>query len=170
MADDRVIYLERKDVPKNYDPKGFNTKLFGLTVMGAYLLFIIFDMSYMTFNNTEESAFNRAYIVALIIIVGIVLGFIFKSDKGDKYYELHIAPSGMIIKFRRGQTVLPKKDITNITIERDIQTVIRFYNGEEILKELNHIYLNHEQFVNRLRELDYPVEDRTEEEEDEELL
>lgn len=162
MADDRVIYLERKDVPKNYDPKGFNTKLFGLTVMGAYLLFIIFDMSYMTFNNTEESAFNRAYIVALIIIVGIVLGFIFKSDKGDKYYELHIAPSGMIIKFRRGQTVLPKKDITNITIERDIQTVIRFYKGEEILRELNHIYLNHEQFVNRLRKLDYPVEDRTE--------
>ena len=166
MADGRVIYLERKDVPKNYDPKGFNAKLFGLVVMGAYLIFIIFDMSYLTFNNIEESAFNRAYIVDGLILIGIIVGFIFKSDKGDKYYELHIAPSGMIIKFRRGQTVLPKKDITNITIERDIQTVIRFYNGEEILKELNHIYLNHEQFVNRLRELDYPVEDRTEEDEE----
>ncbi|CAM4214139.1 hypothetical protein [Jeotgalicoccus halotolerans] len=164
MANGGVIYLERKDVPKNYDPKGFNVKLFGLVALSAYLLFIIFDMSYMTFRNIEESAFNRAYIMALVILIGIIAGFIFKADKGDKYYELHIAPSGMIIKFRRGQTVLPKKDITNITIERDIQTVIRFYSGEEILKELNHIYLNHEQFVNRLRELDYPVEDRTEDE------
>lgn len=164
MPNDGVIYLERKDVPKNYDPKGFNVKLFGLVAMSAYLLFIIFDMSYMTFRNIEESAFNRAYIVALVILIGIIAGFIFKADKGDKYYELHIAPSGMIIKFRRGQTVLPKKDITNITIERDIQTVIRFYSGEEILKELNHIYLNHEQFVNRLRELNYPVEDCTEDE------
>lgn len=51
MSNDDVIYFERKDVPKNYDPKGFNVKLFGLIVMGAYLLFIIFDMSYMTFNN-----------------------------------------------------------------------------------------------------------------------
>lgn len=161
MTDDRVIYLERKDVPKNYDPKGFNFKLFGLVVLGAYLLFIIFDMSYMTFNNIEESAFNRAYIVVGLILIGIILGFLFKADKGDKYYELHIAPSGMIIKFRRGETVLQKKDITNITIERDIQTVIRFYNGEDILKELNHIYLNHNQFVSRLRKLDYPVEDRT---------
>src|SRR5699024_6359465 len=152
MSDSRVIYLERKDVPKNYDPKGFNVKLFGLVVLSAYLLFIIFDMSYMTFRNIKESAFNRAYIVALVILIVIIAGFIFKADKGDKYYELHIAPSGMIIKFRRGQTVLPKKDITNITIERDIQTVIRFYSGEELLKELNHIYLNHEQFVNRLRE------------------
>ena len=164
MANDGVIYLERKDVPKNYDPKGFNVKLFGLVALSAYLLFINFDMSYMTFRNIEESAFNRAYIMALVILIGIIAGFIFKADKGDKYYELHIAPSGMIIKFRRGQTVLPKKDITNITIERDIQTVIRFYSGEELLKELNHIYLNHEQFVNRLRELDYPVEDRTEDE------
>lgn len=164
MANGGVIYLERKDVPKNYDPKGFNVKLFGLVALSAYLLFIIFDMSYMTFRNIEESAFNRAYIMALVILIGIIAGFIFKADKGDKYYELHIAPSGMIIKFRRGQTVLPKKDITNITIERDIQTVIRFYSGEEILKELNHIYLNHEQFVNRLRELDYPVENRTEDE------
>ncbi len=161
MTDDRVIYLERKDVPKNYDPKGFNFKLFGLVVLGAYLLFIIFDMSYMTFNNIEESAFNRAYIVVGLILIGIILSFLFKADKGDKYYELHIAPSGMIIKFRRGETVLQKKDITNITIERDIQTVIRFYNGEDILKELNHIYLNHNQFVSRLRKLDYPVEDRT---------
>lgn len=166
MTDDRVIYLERNDVPKNYDPKGFNFKLFGLVVMGAYLLFIIFDMSYMTFNNIEESAFNRVYIVAAFILIGIILGFIFKADKGDKYYELHIAPSGMIIKFRRGQTVLPKKDITNITIERDIQTVIRFYNGEEILKELNHIYMNHNQFVGRLRALEYPVGDRTENDEE----
>ena len=126
MSDSRVIYLERKDVPKNYDPKGFNVKLFGLVVMSAYLLFIIFDLSYTTFRNIEESAFNRAYVIAIIIIIGIVAGFIFKSDKGDKYYQLHIAPSGMIIKFRRGQTVLPKKDITRITIERDIQTVIRF--------------------------------------------
>lgn len=109
MANDGVIYLERKDVPKNYDPKGFNVKLFGLVAMSAYLLFIIFDMSYMTFRNIEESAFNRAYIVALVILIGIIAGFIFKADKGDKYYELHIAPSGMIIKFRRGQTVLPKK-------------------------------------------------------------
>ena len=136
MADGRVIYLERKDVPKNYDPKGFNAKLFGLVVMGAYLIFIIFDMSYLTFNNIEESAFNRAYIVAGLILIGIIVGFIFKSDKGDKYYELHIAPSGMIIKFRRGQTVLPKKDITNITIERDIQTVIRFYNGQRKMKKI----------------------------------
>lgn len=161
MTDDRVIYLERKDVPENYDPKGFNFKLFGFVVMGAYLLFIIFDMFYMTFNNIEESAFNRAYIMAALILIGIVLGFIFKADKGDKYYELHIATSGIIIKFRRGEKVLQKKDITNITIERDIQTIIRFYNGEEILKELNHIYLNHDQFVGRLRELDYPVEDLT---------
>lgn len=161
MTDDRVIYLERKDVPKNYDPKGFNFKLFGLVVLGAYLLFIIFDMSYMTFNNIEESAFNRAYIVAGLILIGIILGFLFREDKGDKYYELHIAPSGIIIKFRRGEKVLQKKDITNITIERDIQTVIRFYNGEEILKELNHIYLNHDQFVSRLREFNYPVEDLT---------
>ena len=161
MTDDRVIYLERKDVPKNYDPKGFNFKLFGLVVLGAYLLFIIFDMSYMTFNNIEESAFNRAYIVAGLILIGIILGFLFREDKGDKYYELHIAPSGIIIKFRRGEKVLQKKDITNITIERDIQTVIRFYNGEEMLKELNHIYLNHDQFVSRLREFNYPVEDLT---------
>ncbi|CAD2071876.1 hypothetical protein GCM10007275_12830 [Jeotgalicoccus coquinae] len=161
MTDDRVIYLERKDVPKNYDPKGFNFKLFGLVVLGAYLLFIIFDMSYMTFNNIEESAFNRAYIVAGLILIGIILGFLFREDKGDKYYELHIAPSGIIIKFRRGEKVLQKKDITNITIERDIQTVMRFYNGEEILKELNHIYLNHDQFVSRLREFNYPVEDLT---------
>ena len=161
MTDDRVIYLERKDVPKNYDPKGYNFKLFGLVVLGAYLLFIIFDMSYMTFNNIEESAFNRAYIVAGLILIGIILGFLFREDKGDKYYELHIAPSGIIIKFRRGEKVLQKKDITNITIERDIQTVIRFYNGEEILKELNHIYLNHDQFVSRLREFNYPVEDLT---------
>lgn len=166
MSDSRVIYLERKDVPKNYDPKGFNVKLFGLVVMSAYLLFIIFDLSYTTFRNIEESAFNRAYVIAIIIIIGIVAGFIFKSDKGDKYYQLHIAPSGMIIKFRRGQTVLPKKDITRITIERDIQTVIRFYKGEEILKDLNHIYLDHDAFVSRLRKLDYPVEDRTEAEED----
>ena len=166
MSDGRVIYLERKDVPKNYDPKGFNFKLFGLVVMGAYLLFIIFDMSYMTFNNIEESAFNRAYIVAAFILLGIVLGFIFKADKGDKYYELHIAPSGMIIKFRRGETVLQKKDITNITIEHDIQTFIRFYSGEEILKELNHIYLNRNQFVSRLREFNYPVEDRTDDNEE----
>lgn len=161
MADDRVIYLERKDVPKNYDPKGFNFKLFGLVVMGAYLLFIIFDLSYMTFNNIEESAFNRAYMVAGFVLLGILAGFLFKADKGDKYYELHIAPSGMIIKFRRGETVMARKDITNITIERDIQTVIRFYSGEEILKELNHIYLNHDRFVRRLRELDYPVQDLT---------
>lgn len=166
MSDSRVIYLERKDVPKNYDPKGFNVKLFGLVVMSAYLLFIIFDLSYTTFRNIEESAFNRAYVIAIIIIIGIVAGFIFKSDKGDKYYQLHIAPSGMIIKFRRGQTVLPKKDITRITIERDIQTVIRFYKGEEILKDLNHIYLDHDAFVSRLRKLDYPVEDRTEAEEE----
>lgn len=166
MSDSRVIYLERKDVPKNYDPKGFNVKLFGLVVMSAYLLFIIFDLSYTTFRNIEESAFNRAYVIAIIIIIGIVAGFIFKSDKGDKYYQLHIAPSGMIIKFRRGQTVLPKKDITRITIERDIQTVIRFYKGEEILKDLNHIYLNHDAFVSRLRKLDYPVEDRTEADEE----
>ena len=72
----------------------------------------------------------------------------------------------MIIKFRRGQTVLPKKDITRITIERDIQTVIRFYKGEEILKDLNHIYLDHDAFVSRLRKLDYPVEDRTEADEE----
>ena len=166
MSDSRVIYLERKDVPKNYDPKGFNVKLFGLVVMSAYLLFIIFDLSYKTFRNIEESAFNRAYVIAIIIIIGIVAGFIFKSDKGDKYYQLHIAPSGMIIKFRRGQTVLPKKDITRITIERDIQTVIRFYKGEEILKDLNHIYLDHDAFVSRLRKLDYPVEDRTEADEE----
>lgn len=166
MSDSRVIYLERKDVPKNYDPKGFNVKLFGLVVMNAYLLFIIFDLSYTTFRNIEESAFNRAYVIAIIIIIGIVAGFIFKSDKGDKYYQLHIAPSGMIIKFRRGQTVLPKKDITRITIERDIQTVIRFYKGEEILKDLNHIYLDHDAFVSRLRKLDYPVEDRTEADEE----
>ncbi|CAD2072492.1 hypothetical protein JEOAER750_00297 [Jeotgalicoccus aerolatus] len=166
MSDSRVIYLERKDVPKNYDPKGFNVKLFGLVVMSAYLLFIIFDLSYTTFRNIEESAFNRAYVIAIIIIIGIVAGFIFKSDKGDKYYQLHIAPSGMIIKFRRGQTVLPKKDITRITIERDIQTVIRFYKGEEILKDLNHIYLDHDAFVSRLRKLDYPVEDRTEADEE----
>lgn len=166
MSDSRVIYLERKDVPKNYDPKGFNVKLFGLVVMSAYLLFIIFDLSYTTFRNIEESAFNRAYVIAIIIIIGIVAGFIFKSDKGDKYYQLHIAPSGMIIKFRRGQTVLPKKDITRITIERDIQTVIRFYKGEEILKDLNHIYLDHDAFVSRLRKLDYPVEDRTETDEE----
>ena len=162
MSDSRVIYLE----PKNYDPKGFNVKLFGLVVMSAYLLFIIFDLSYTTFRNIEESAFNRAYVIAIIIIIGIVAGFIFKSDKGDKYYQLHIAPSGMIIKFRRGQTVLPKKDITRITIERDIQTVIRFYKGEEILKDLNHIYLDHDAFVSRLRKLDYPVEDRTEADEE----
>lgn len=68
----------------------------------------------------------------------------------------------MIINFQREQIVLPKKEITNITIERDIQTIIRFYKNDKILKELNHIYLNHEQFVNRLRKLDYPVEDRTE--------
>ena len=74
---------------------------------------------------------------------------------------MHIAPSGIIIKFRRGVKVLQKKDITNITIERDILTVMRFYNGEEILKELNHIYLNHDQFVSRLREFNYPVEDLT---------
>ena len=166
MSDSRVIYLERKDVPKNYDPKGFNVKLFGLVVMSAYLLFIIFDLSYTTFRNIEESAFNRAYVIAIIIIIGIVAGFIFKSDKGDKYYQLHIAPSGMIIKFRRGQTVLPKKDITRITIERDIQTVIRFYKGEEILKDLNYIYLDHDAFVSRLRKLDYPVEDRTEADEE----
>ena len=166
MSDSRVIYLERKDVPKNYDPKGFNVKLFGLVVMSVYLLFIIFDLSYTTFRNIEESAFNRAYVIAIIIIIGIVAGFIFKSDKGDKYYQLHIAPSGMIIKFRRGQTVLPKKDITRITIERDIQTVIRFYKGEEILKDLNHIYLDHDAFVSRLRKLDYPVEDRTEADEE----
>jgi len=166
MSDSREIYLERKDVPKNYDPKGFNVKLFGLVVMSAYLLFIIFDLSYTTFRNIEESAFNRAYVIAIIIIIGIVAGFIFKSDKGDKYYQLHIAPSGMIIKFRRGQTVLPKKDITRITIERDIQTVIRFYKGEEILKDLNHIYLDHDAFVSRLRKLDYPVEDRTEADEE----
>ena len=166
MSDSRVIFLERKDVPKNYDPKGFNVKLFGLVVMSAYLLFIIFDLSYTTFRNIEESAFNRAYVIAIIIIIGIVAGFIFKSDKGDKYYQLHIAPSGMIIKFRRGQTVLPKKDITRITIERDIQTVIRFYKGEEILKDLNHIYLDHDAFVSRLRKLDYPVEDRTEADEE----
>lgn len=166
MSDSRVIYLERKDVPKNYDPKGFNVKLFGLVVMNAYLLFIIFDLSYTTFRNIEESAFNRAYVIAIIIIIGIVAGCIFKSDKGDKYYQLHIAPSGMIIKFRRGQTVLPKKDITRITIERDIQTVIRFYKGEEILKDLNHIYLDHDAFVSRLRKLDYPVEDRTEADEE----
>lgn len=166
MSDSRVIYLERKDVPKNYDPKGFNVKLFGLVVMSAYLLFIIFDLSYTTFRNIEESAFNRAYVIAIIIIIGIVAGCIFKSDKGDKYYQLHIAPSGMIIKFRRGQTVLPKKDITRITIERDIQTVIRFYKGEEILKDLNHIYLDHDAFVSRLRKLDYPVEDRTEADEE----
>lgn len=166
MSDSRVIYLERKDVPKNYDPKGFNVKLFGLVVMSAYLLIIIFDLSYTTFRNIEESAFNRAYVIAIIIIIGIVAGFIFKSDKGDKYYQLHIAPSGMIIKFRRGQTVLPKKDITRITIERDIQTVIRFYKGEEILKDLNHIYLDHDAFVSRLRKLDYPVEDRTEADEE----
>src|SRR5690625_1772764 len=130
MSNNGVIYLERKDVPKNYDPKGFNVKLFSIVVMSAYLLFIIFDISYMTFRNIEESAFNRAYIVALIVVIGIVLGFIFKADKGDKYYQLHIAPSGMIIKFRRGETVLPKKDITNITIERDVQTVIRFYKDD----------------------------------------
>ena len=140
--------------------------MFGLVVMSAYLLFIIFDLSYTTFRNIEESAFNRAYVIAIIIIIGIVAGFIFKSDKGDKYYQLHIAPSGMIIKFRRGQTVLPKKDITRITIERDIQTVIRFYKGEEILKDLNHIYLDHDAFVSRLRKLDYPVEDRTEADEE----
>src|SRR5699024_513157 len=166
MSDSREIYLERKDVPKNYDPKGFNVKLFGLVVMSAYLLFIIFDLSYTTFRNIEESAFNRAYVIAIIIIIGIVAGFIFKSDKGDKYYQLHIAPSGMIIKFRRGQTVLPKKDITRITIERDIQKVIRFYKGEEILKDMNHIYLDHDAFVSRLRKLDYPVEDRTEADEE----
>ena len=78
MSDSRVIYLERKDVPKNYDPKGFNVKLFGLVVMSAYLLFIIFDLSYTTFRNIEESAFNRAYVIAIIIIIGIVAGFIFR--------------------------------------------------------------------------------------------
>lgn len=30
MTDDSVIYMKRKDVPKNYDPKGFNFTLFGI--------------------------------------------------------------------------------------------------------------------------------------------
>lgn len=161
MSNDGVIYLERKDVPKNYDPKGFNVKLFGLTVLSAYLIFLIIDLTYMNVSNLEESAFNRAIVVAIIVLIGIVIGFIFKADKGDKYYQLYIAPSGMIIKFRRGETVLPKKDITNITIEHDIQTVIRFYNEDEVLKELNHIHLNHNQFIARLETLGYPVDDRT---------
>lgn len=161
MPDDTVIYLERKDVPKNYDPKGFNLKLFAFTIMAAYLIFIIFELSYMSINNLEETAFNRAIIAAIIVLIAIVLGFVFKADKGDKYYQLYIAPSGMIIKFRRGETVLPKKDITNITIEHDIQTVIRFYNEDEVLKELNHIYLDHDKFVARLEKLGYPVDDRT---------
>lgn len=161
MSNNGVIYLERKDVPKNYDPKGFNFKLFSMVVMSAYLLFIIFDMAYMTVRNIEESVFNRVYIVAVIVIIAIVLGFVFKANKGDKYYQLHIAPSGMIIRFRRGETVLPKKDITNITIERNMQTVIRFYKGDEVLKELNHIYLNREKLITLLSRHDYPVDDRT---------
>lgn len=161
MSNNGVIYLERKNVPKNYDPKGFNFKLFSMVVMSAYLLFIIFDMTYMSVRNIEESVFNRVYIVAVIVIIAIVLGFVFKANKGDKYYQLHIAPSGMIIRFRRGETVLPKKDITNITIERNMQTVIRFYKGDEVLKELNHIYLNHEKLIALLSKHGYPIDDRT---------
>lgn len=161
MRDDGVIYLSRKDVPKNYDPKGFNFTLFGIVVLASYLLFIIFDMSYRTFNNIEESAFNRAYIIAIIILTALVLGFIFKSDKGDKYYQLYISDSGIIIKFRRGENVLMKEDITNITIENDVITVIKFLNGDEVLRELNHIHLNKEAFIDRLKHFGYPVEDRT---------
>lgn len=163
MREDGVIYLSRKDVPKNYDPKGFNFTLFGLIVLGAYLLFIIFDLSYRTFNNIEESAFNRAYIIAIIVLVALVMGFIFKADKGDKYYQLHISESGIIIKFRRGENVLMKEDITNITIENDVITVIKFLNGDEVLRELNHVHLNHEQFISRLKQYNYPVEDKTNE-------
>lgn len=163
MKDDGVIYLSRKDVPKNYDPKGFNFTLFGLIVLGAYLLFIIFDLSYRTFNNIEEIAFNRAYIIAIIVLVALVMGFIFKADKGDKYYQLHISESGIIIKFRRGENVLIKEDITNITIENDVITVIKFLNGDEVLRELNHVHLNHEQFISRLKQYNYPVEDKTKE-------
>lgn len=158
MTDDSVIYMKRKDVPKNYDPKGFNFTLFGILAAGSYFLFIVFDIFYKTFNNLEESAFNRAYIIAIILLISLILAFIFKADKGDKYYQLHIAPSGIIIKFKRGEKIIPYEDVTNIVIEYDIQTVIKFYKGEEIIKELNHVEFNEKQLLGRLEHFNYPVE------------
>ena len=68
---------------------------------------------------------------------------------------LHLQGSLLNLNVRK---IIPYEDVTNIVIEYDIQTVIKFYKGEEIIKELNHVEFNEKQLLGRLEHFNYPVE------------